>query len=241
MRAWALAVRRICYGMLAASLMMQAVEASSLVPPFDATYAMRMGVARGETRMSMREDGNGVFLFESEIEPKGFVKVFARGKVTETSHFVYDDAGVRPIDYVRLDTFKDKNTNIQFDWDTGIVTSTYKDETREETLAPGILDRQLLLFAFMHDLVNDIDRMSYTVVDRKGRLKTYAVARLGEEEIDTPAGRFQTIKFEHRTPDSTRITTLWCAPDLHFLPARIEQRRDDKKPSRAELQSIEGL
>lgn len=240
MKAWAPAVKRLCYGMLAATMMTQAVEASSLVPPFDATYTLRMGVVRGETRMRMSEDG-GVFLLESEIEPKGLVKIFARGKVTETSHFVYDDNGVRPIDYARLDTIKDKNTNMRFDWDAGIVTSTYRDETREEALAPGILDRQLVLFAFMHDLVNDIDRMNYTVVDRKGRLKIFEVTKLGEEEIDTPAGRFQTIKFEHRTADSTRITTFWCAPDLHFLPARIEQRRGDKKPSRAELQSIEGL
>jgi len=240
MKAWAPAVRQLCCGMLAV-MMMQAVEANSLVPPFIATYTMKVGIARGETTMSMREDGGGMFLFETEIKPKGFVKMFVRGKVTETSHFVYDDGGVTPIDYVRLDTLNDKNTNIQFDWDTGIVTSTYKDETREEVLAPGILDRQLLLFAFMHDLLNEVDRVSYTMVDRKGRLKTYEVSMLGEEKIDTPAGRFRTVKFEHRTPDSSRITTLWCAPDLHFLPARIEQRKDDDKPSRAELMTFEGL
>ena len=242
MRTWpALIVRRMCYLLVAASMLGQTVQASSLVPPFDATYALKMGIARGETRMRMREDGGGVFLFETEIKATGLVRIFARGKITETSQFAYDGGGVTPIDYVRLDSLKDKNTNIQFDWDGGTVTSTYKDETREQALEPGLLDRQLMLFAFMHDLVNEVDRASYTIVDRKGRLKTYQVSKLGEEQIDTPAGTFQTIKFEHRTPDSSRVTTLWCAPELHFLPARIEQRKDDDKPSRAVLKAFEGL
>lgn len=238
MRSW-------CCGMLVAVMAVvmgvPAVHASSLIPPFNATYTLKAGVMRGETSMSMRNDGSGTFLFESEIKPKGFVKLFARGQVKETSHFLYDQDGIRPIDYVRLDTLKDKNTNIQFDWENGVVKSTYKEESREEALSPGILDRQLVLFAFMHDLLNDTDQMSYTLIDRKGRLKTYEVSRLGEEEIKTPAGRFQTVKFQHRTLDSTRTTTFWCAPALHFLPARIEQRKDNDKPSRAELKTFEGL
>lgn len=217
------------------------LAADKMIPPFKATYSVKVGVARGETSMTMYDNGDGSFIFESEIQPKGVVRLFARGSITEKSYFRYGSDGVIPIDYSRVDTIKDRNTSIQFDWVNGIAKSKYKDQSREVQLAPGMLDTQLVLFAFMHDLLNAQENLSYSLLDRKGRIKTYQVTNLGEEQIKTPAGQFQTVKFRHQTANSDRTTTFWCAPALHYLPARIEQQEGDDKPSRAELKQFEGL
>ncbi len=218
-----------------------AAVADTLIPPFSATYSVRVGIARGETHMRMSDNGDGSFLFESEIQPKGVAKLFARGNIKETSHFRYGAHGVMPIDYARIDTIKDRNSRIEFDWTNGIARSTYKEQFREVSLAPGMLDTQLVLFAFMHDLLNAHQSLEYSLIDRKGRIKTYRVTSLGEEKIKTPAGQFETVVFRHQTKNSDRTTTFWCAPELNYLPARIEQQEGDDKPSRAELKKFQAL
>ena len=56
------------------------------------------------------------------------------------------------------------------------------------------------------------------------KYERYALDSLGEEEIDTPAGRFRTLHLRAMT-DS--VTEIWLALDHHRLPVKI--RFTDKK------------
>ena len=49
-------------------------------------------------------------------------------------------------------------------------------------------------------------------------------SKIGEEVLDTPLGKLNTVKLERiRSATSSRSTIIWLAPDWQFLVARIEQ------------------
>jgi hypothetical protein len=56
------------------------------------------------------------------------------------------------------------------------------------------------------------------------KYERYAVDSLGEEEIETPAGRFRTLHLRAMTDKTTEV---WIALDRQRLPVRI--RFTDKK------------
>ena len=68
--------------------------------------------------------------------------------------------------------------------------------------------------------------------------------RLDVLEVDAPEGRthelhgiHELVGIEHQKEGSSRTTTLWCAPELDYLPVIIEQHRLGKLKFRATLTS----
>ena len=48
-----------------------------------------------------------------------------------------------------------------------------------------------------------------------------------DEQIDTISGPLQTTIVERSRKDKSRLTRIWCADLLNFLPVRLEQIEDD--------------
>ena len=45
---------------------------------------------------------------------------------------------------------------------------------------------------------------------------------MGEEKVNTPLGDLNTIKVQNTKPDDVRKLIFWCAPELKYLPVKIE-------------------
>jgi hypothetical protein len=61
------------------------------------------------------------------------------------------------------------------------------------------------------------------------------VRKIGVRKVDVPAGKFEVIGIQHQAEGSRRVTTLWCAEELDYLPVIIEQHRKGKLRVRATL------
>jgi hypothetical protein len=92
----------------------------------------------------------------------------------------------------------------------------------------------------MHDLKMGHTPTSYTVVDG-AKIKTYQLIYLGEEIVDTPIGKFNTMKFSRQRPGKKKTITLWCAEDLHYLPIKVESKDDDGAITIATINQLTGL
>jgi hypothetical protein len=92
----------------------------------------------------------------------------------------------------------------------------------------------------MHDLKMGNTPTSYTVVDG-AKIKTYKLQYLGDETVDTPIGKFNTMKFSRRRPGKKESITLWCAEDLHYLPIKVESKDDDGAITIATINQLTGL
>ena len=75
----------------------------------------------------------------------------------------------------------------------------------------------------MHDLINDRPSPNYVLFD------------VDKKTVQTKAGQFDVVGIEHQKEGSSRKTTLWCAPELDYLPVIIEQHRKGKLKFRASL------
>jgi hypothetical protein len=57
--------------------------------------------------------------------------------------------------------------------------------------------------------------------------------------VEVPFGIFDVTGIQHSRENSSRVTTLWCAEKLGYLPVIIEQHRKGKLGVRAVLTSYE--
>lgn len=207
--------------------------------PFTARYEVRVAGLGGELTSTLSRNGAGVYVFENRTRAKGVARMARPRDVLDRSEFRNDGDRLQPLRYDSEDgSRKNKRGNvIEFDWNAGKAGSQYKGELRPIELEEGILDRQLLQIAMMRDLAAGERSATYTVIDRHD-VKRYEVEVLGEEKVAVPGGEFQTLKVERRRPGSSRSSLLWCAPELDYLPVRLEQLKDGEVIATLQLTDI---
>lgn len=212
-----------------------AVTAEPLLTPHSAEYRVKISVLSGKltTRLDATERGYAAI---HRIEPTGMARMVAGGTIEETSLFDATDDGVLPVHYLSNDTLSRDKTRakIAFDWDTRSISGTVNDQPVSDTLADVVHDRVSIQYQLMHDLKNGGAHGTYTLFDID-ELKTLNITLIGSREFTVPAGKFTAIGVQHQAEGSSRVTTLWCVPELDYLPIIIEQHRKGKLRLRATL------
>ncbi|WP_223455948.1 MULTISPECIES: DUF3108 domain-containing protein [unclassified Pseudomonas] len=125
---------------------------------------------------------------------------------------------------------KAKKSDLDFDWNTKVITGTDRGDAVKVPLNRGMLDKSTYQLALQHDVAAGKKSMSYQVVDGND-VDTYDFRVLGSEKVDTKAGKIDAIKVE-RVRDPTqnkRITVMWFAKDWDYLLVRLQQVETDGK------------
>jgi hypothetical protein len=92
----------------------------------------------------------------------------------------------------------------------------------------------------MRDLASTGAPRTYRLADEDS-VADYEYTDNGTATMQTGAGSLETRILTQQRAGSSRATWLWVAPELGFLPVRIEQRRDGEVQTAFELQSVTGL
>jgi hypothetical protein len=212
------------------------LQAESLLTPHKATYKVKISVLGGQLDTELRQTATG-YSATHIIKPTGMSRMFARGSIVETSHFDSVSDGVRPREYVSRDTLsrEKENATIHFDWDNGEARGTVNGSEVVSVIDSLAHDRVSIQYEVMHDLMSGDASAKYTMFEID-RLRPVNVQIIGEKIVKVPAGEFQVIGVQHQAEGSKRITTLWCAEQLGYLPVVIEQHRNGKLQVRAKLE-----
>ncbi len=154
----------------------------------------------------------------------------SRGSIVENSNFTVADGRVRPDTYTGLDTLSKNGQDVSlvFNWAGGEVDGVADELQFDRPLVSGTVDRASLQYALMADLSSDRLRSEYVLQD-VGETKVLSVTSAGSKLVKVPFGEFSVVGITHSAANSSRETTLWCAPALGFLPVIIEQYRDGKQ------------
>ncbi len=219
----------------AASLAPPAFAAGDTIVPYSAQYKIKISIASGTLETVVREAEES-FSVRSVIKPSGFARILMKGTIEESSRFEIDDDGVRPLVYASTDTLsrEDKVMNFVFDWEANSVSGTVNDETYSFSLDEDVHDRVSIQYQLMHNLLTGASASEYAMLDGD-ELKELQITTIGIREIKVPFGTFEAIGIRHQAADSKRITTLWCAEELGYLPVLIEQHRKGKRRVHAVL------
>ena len=203
--------------------------------PHSAEYRVKISVLGGSLNTHLQALENG-YRAESAIEATGVSRVVARGSIRETSEFAMSPDGLRPQRFTSTDTLTSEAQTVElgFDWEAGEASGVIDEADFSTSLDGPVHDRVSLQYGLMHDLLNGIERQTYFLQDAE-ELKELSIRNAGTKTVRVPFGSFEAVGIQHQTANSSRITTLWCARELGYLPVIIEQHRKGKLRMRAVL------
>jgi len=225
--------------LLASVLAFSSLQAAAL-PSFDATFQiMHDSLRLGTTEVALTVEGNGDYRYESHTWPSNWISWLLNEDLRELSRGIMDHAGIRPLfyHYQRSGRRTTRTAELTFDWKTSTVVNNVADSTWEMTIPAGTLDKLSTQLGIMRELQNGVTEKTFAVADG-GKLKQYAFQVIGTEAVDVPAGHFETIKLNRVGDNTQKLTTIWCAPELHYLPVLILQRKEDQSEYRRELENF---
>ncbi|MCP4270554.1 MAG: DUF3108 domain-containing protein, partial [Gammaproteobacteria bacterium] len=61
---------------------------------------------------------------------------------------------------------------------------------------------------------------------------------MGEEKIITPAGEFDALYVKKIHQNKSRVSFVWLAKELNYLPVRIKQFKEGKEQADMILKSV---
>ena len=209
--------------------------ASEALVPHTAEYKIKISVLGGKLHTSFQTNERG-YTATSTIKATGLARLVAHGNITESSIFVDFDDGIRPAEFHSVDSLSSRGevVDLTFDWDSQEVAGQIDGEDFRADLDGIVHDRVSLQYALMHDLLNGGHKDEYSLQDAE-KLKLLSVTDMGSKIVKVPFGKFEAIGIQHRAGNSSRVTTLWCAKELGYLPIMIEQHRKGKLKVRAVL------
>ena len=209
--------------------------AESPLSPFVATYRVKVSGLRGEMRVSLAHADQN-YVAKSIIAPRGLARLFVHGTIEEQARFTISDGSLEPHHFDSVDSIArdDKVISMDFDYDGRRATGTRNGEHFELAIESTAFDRVSLQYALMLALMRDVELDTFVMFDN-GKSKSLSITDLGPEMTKVPYGQLAIQKIQHAELSSDRVTTLWCAESLHFLPVRIEQRKRGRLSVRAEL------
>jgi len=199
---------------------------------FHAEYEASYAGLKAEAIMDLRPaEAPNEYVYKVVTRALGLASFVRPGTGTETSHYSFTESGFLPISY-QLDDGTEKlenDTDIQFNWETGIAHSIYKGVAKDIAITAGMLDRLTADIAAIHALRNNQQLTSYEITHRNS-VRLYEFTPQGKETVSVPAGEFQAIKYLRQRPGSSRATLIWFAPEADYLPVKIVQlKRGESK------------
>lgn len=225
---------------LLASTASQAAVTDSFTAHFD---VQRGSLALGTTTFSLAAgDREGCYVYSGQANPNALVRLFL-GDVTDESRFCINNGVIQPQHFFhRIQGNEKKSYTLDFDWQTHRVTySSESGKTATRKLDTTALDPLSIHIAARRWVAesNDPDSLGeadFPMVD-EDEIKTYRLRATDGGTIETPGGRFDTLRVD-RVGDNKRLT-FWLARDADWIPVRVEQQKDDDGTFQMNLTSLE--
>jgi hypothetical protein len=215
--------------------------ASACPQPFKVTFDVEWrGMGAGTSTLQLVRKGPTEYTYTSSNVAKGIFRFAIPDTVTQTSDFSIVDGKVRPTSYVGDDGSSDteRDVSLTFDWTANRVKGIAEDKPVDEALSPGVQDALSVQIALMCALAAGQMPKGFLLID-KDEVKEYQYTHEGTATLDTPSGKVETVIYTSQREGASRLTRLWIAPSLGFLPVRAEQIRKGKKELQLSVRAVE--
>jgi len=216
-------------------------ERASLPQPlqaFDARYAVtRSGMRLATMRMRLAPHSAG-WRYSSRTDPQGIAQLFIDGPSTEETLLEGSDGGLRPLRYRHVEPDAADRLEVHFDWAEQRARVQTAAGERSVAIETGTHDPFSAVLAVMQGLASGQERIELPGIDNDGERSRLAFAVRSRETIRVPLGEYETARV-YRIRDDKRKTITWLAPELGWLPVRLEQRAHGDLVARAEIERLD--
>ncbi len=217
------------------------LPADPALKPFSASFSVSRGaLPLGSLELTLTLDEHGDYRYHAHTQPGLLSRWFSGDEIVEESQGRWLPGQLEPHSYRYVETGNpEDNLEVRFDWPTKRVVTTSGGITWNQEIAPGTQDRLSQQLMVRLQLARGEREFAYQVADG-GKLKQYHFRTLGEETIRTLRGRLPCLKVERSKEQRAPDYLIWFAPDLDYLPVRIE-RRLKSGHYRMQLEELEEL
>jgi hypothetical protein len=208
--------------LLAALLFVASLGAHAIPMEISAEYRLtNLGIVIGRVNESFSRTGDR-YAIRSTTRSEGALKLVLDDSITLESRGVVNGAGLKPLEFEQKRAGNpSRDIRAVFNWDKGVLESTFRGETSEVPLPKATQDRISVLYQFMNIGSRALPQVDMHMSNgRKVELYTYRF--VDEVRIKTPAGDFDTFHYERVTSNPKDAhTEVWLAKDQHNLPVRV--------------------
>jgi hypothetical protein len=214
---------------------------SRQLQPFRATYSlMWRNFDAGTSELKLERESDQQYVYSSRSNASGVFRAFFSNEISQTSWLKVTKDGIRP-DRYRGDDGSSKTArdiSLDFNWESGRATGVAEDKPVDVALEPYTQDDMSIQIALMYALLKEQQPSSFHLID-KNRIKEYIYTSEGAEHLKTALGDIDTVVYRSQRTGSSRVTRMWYAPSLGYIPVRGEQLRDGKREWRMEIKSLQ--
>ena len=222
--------------LILACILFQIGNLNAVPADYEAVYTVKLLQADGTLRAKL-ENNDGTYTYTLKTEPTGFWKLIANGSINESSEFEIINEEIRSINYRLNDTIRRnaRESEVDFDWSKKVIKGFYKDRVIDFTIEKRILTRILLQIEIMHQKQRNNLKDTYLIIDKDEIKEIDITSSNSGKKISVPFGSYEVVEVSHRSKNSIRINTFWLAPDLDFIPVKLEQTEGNKVNFEANL------
>ena len=156
---------------------------------------------------------DGAYRISALTETSGLAALFKPLQIALESRGLFDSAGYHPESFAVRRNGAETRERADFDWAAGTVRV---GDRPAEALADGAQD--LLSFHYQLAFLPSLAGVNVMPIATGKKFERYRLEAIGDEEIETPAGRFQTL---HVRAPGDNTTDLWLARERWLLPVKI--------------------
>ncbi len=212
--------------------------ASALPTDIAAEYRLVFtGLTIGHVSETYSRNGD-TYAIRSVARSEGPLKIFLDDQLTMQSSGRVVASGLQPLQFAQRRSSTSKGAiQATFDWEHGVMHSTSGDDRKEVPLPQETQDRISVMYQFMN-LKPGAGTVTMPMSNGK-KVELYTYRFVDEQQLETPAGRFDTLHYERVTssPKESKAQ-VWLAKDRFNFPVRVVF--DDPKGLRVE-QILVGL
>jgi hypothetical protein len=213
-----------------AALSLTAIAPAAELRPFMASFNVTWkGMSAGTSELELTHSGNSKWLYVSRSHASGLFRLVLPAELSSQSVFTIRDGLVIPEHFSGDDgtDSTQRDQDLRFDWNAGRVSGTAETRKVDIPVQPGVQDGMSIQIAMINDLVSGRTPTRVQMVD-KDKVKEYLYTNEGNETLQTALGVQRTVVFRSARPNSEYGTWFWCAPDLGYLPVKVERRKGHK-------------
>ena len=208
-----------------------AAPAATEIKPFSGEYTVQWhGISVGTSALELKApDAGGEYRYRSRSNARGIFRVVFSEEITQDSILVLHEGHARPQKYRADDgtPSTDKDISLDFDWHANRVKGVAENKPVDLALKPDTQDPMSVQIELMLALMRQQVPTTVWLAD-KDEVKEFIYTDEGKARIRTALGELDTEVLSSKRPGGNRITRLWFAPSLGFVPVQAQRTRDGK-------------
>jgi hypothetical protein len=225
----------------AASLDRTAQEKTALTP-YKARYQVSYrGLSGGHIESSLRRGATPEqWIYETRADPNLLGRIAVSERARELGTMQISGSGVRPLTFLFDDgtSASEKDVRLAFDWSANLLKGEARHGPFEMAVTPGTQDTASVQAAMIVELLAGREPSGFRIVTGD-KLREYRYWPEGHATIETPFGKFDTVVWANQRDGSNRVTKVWHAPALGYVPVQAVQYRKGQQETLMRLERLE--